>query len=177
MKSAKSASRYAKALLELAVEQQKVDAIESNMQRILTAAKETNEFQVFLNSPIINIDKKIDVLNKLFGEFEPLTLSFIALITKNGRERFITEIANSYISQVKEYKGIVPITITSARQLDATTRASFVARISATVQVTLEITELVDETLVGGFIVRMGDKQFDASVATQLLRMKQELSK
>jgi F-type H+-transporting ATPase subunit delta len=177
MKSAKSASRYAKALLELAVEQQKVDAIESNMQRILTAAKETNEFQVFLNSPIINIDKKIDVLNKLFGEFEPLTLSFIALITKNGRERFITEIANSYISQVKEYKGIVPIIITSARQLDATTRASIVARISATVQGTLEITEVVDETLVGGFIVRMGDKQFDASVATQLLRMKQELSK
>jgi F-type H+-transporting ATPase subunit delta len=177
MKSAKSASRYAKALLELAVEQQKVDDIESNMQRILTAAKETNEFQVFLNSPIINIDKKIDVLNKLFGEFEPLTLSFIALITKNGRERFITEIANSYISQVKEYKGIVPITITSARQLDASTRASIVARISATVQGTLEITERVDETLVGGFIVRMGDKQFDASVATQLLRMKQELSK
>ncbi|MBU3660062.1 MAG: ATP synthase F1 subunit delta [Flavobacteriales bacterium] len=177
MKSAKSASRYAKALLELAVDQQKVEAIESNMQRILTAAKETNEFQVFLNSPIINIDKKIDVLNKLFGEFEPLTLSFIALITKNGRERFITEIAHSYISQVKEYKGIVPITITSARALDAATKANIIAKISATVKGTLEITEIVDETIVGGFVVRMGDKQFDASVATQLLRMKQELSK
>jgi F-type H+-transporting ATPase subunit delta len=177
MKSAKSASRYAKALLELAVDQQKVDVIESNMQRILSAAKETNEFQVFLNSPIINIDKKIDVLNKLFGEFEPLTLSFIALITKNGRERFITEIANSYISQVKEYKGIVPITITSARVLDAATKANIFAKISTTVKGTLEITELVDESIVGGFIVRMGDKQFDASVATQLLRMKQELSK
>lgn len=177
MKSAKSASRYAKALLELAVDQQKVDAIEANMQRILSAATETNEFQVFLNSPIINIDKKIDVLNKLFGEFEPLTLSFIALITKNGRERFITEIAHSYISQVKEYKGIVPITITSARALDAVTKANIIAKISATVKGTLEITEIVDETIVGGFIVRMGDKQFDASVATQLLRMKQELSK
>lgn len=177
MKSAKSASRYAKALLELAVDQQKVDAIEANMQRILSAATETNEFQVFLNSPIINIDKKIDVLNKLFGEFEPLTLSFIALITKNGRERFITEIAHSYISQVKEYKGIVPITITSARALDAATKANIIAKISATVKGTLEITEIVDETIVGGFIVRMGDKQFDASVATQLLRMKQELSK
>jgi len=177
MKSAKSAPRYAKALLELAIEQQKVESIESNMQRILNAALETNEFQVFLNSPIINIDKKIDVMNKLFGEFEPLTLSFIALITKNGRERFITEIAKSFISQVKKYKGIVPISITSATKLDASTKAAIIARISATVQGTLEITELIDENVIGGFIVRMGDKQFDASVSTQLLRMKQELSK
>ena len=177
MKSAKSASRYAKALLELAVDQQKVDVIESNMQRILSAAKETNEFQVFLNSPIINIDKKIDVLNKLFGEFEPLTLSFIALITKNGRERLITEIAQSYISQVKEFKGIIPISITSARKLDEATKATILAKINASVTGTLEITELIDESLIGGFIVTMGDKQIDASVVSQLARMKQELTK
>jgi F-type H+-transporting ATPase subunit delta len=177
MKSTKSASRYAKALLELAIEQQKVDAIESNMSRILAAAKETNEFQVFLDSPIINIDKKVAVLNSLFGEFEPLTLSFLALITKNGRERLITEIAQSYISQLKEFKGIVPISITSARKLDEATKATILAKINATVTGTLEITELVDESLIGGFIVTMGDKQIDASVASQLARMKQELTK
>ena len=177
MKSTKSASRYAKALLELAIEQQKVDAIESNMTRILTAAKETNEFQVFLDSPIINLDKKVAVLNSLFGEFEPLTLSFLALITKNGRERLITEIAQSYISQLKEFKGIVPISITSARKLDEATKSTILAKINATVTGTLEITELVDESLIGGFIVTMGDKQIDASVASQLARMKQELTK
>lgn len=177
MKSTKSASRYAKALLELAIEQQKVESIESNMSRILAAAKETNEFQVFLDSPIINLDKKVAVLNSLFGEFEPLTLSFLALITKNGRERLITEIAQSYISQLKEFKGIVPISITSARKLDEATKATILAKINATVKGTLEITELVDESLIGGFIVTMGDKQIDASVASQLARMKQELTK
>lgn len=177
MKSTKSASRYAKALLELAIEQQKVESIESNMSRILAAAKETNEFQVFLDSPIINLDKKVAVLNSLFGEFEPLTLSFLALITKNGRERLITEIAQSYISQLKEFKGIVPISITSARKLDEATKATILAKINATVTGTLEITELVDESLIGGFIVTMGDKQIDASVASQLARMKQELTK
>jgi F-type H+-transporting ATPase subunit delta len=177
MKSTKSASRYAKALLELAIEQQKLESIESNMSRILAAAKETNEFQVFLDSPIINLDKKVAVLNSLFGEFEPLTLTFLALITKNGRERLITEIAQSYISQVKEFKGIIPISITSARKLDEATKATILAKINATLTGTLEITELVDESLIGGFIVTMGDKQIDASVASQLARMKQELTK
>ncbi len=177
MKSTKSASRYAKALLELAIEQQKLESIESNMSRILAAAKETNEFQVFLDSPIINLDKKVAVLNSLFGEFEPLTLSFLALITKNGRERLITEIAQSYISQVKEFKGIIPISITSARKLDEATKATILAKINASVTGTLEITELIDEGLIGGFIVTMGDKQIDASVASQLARMKQELTK
>jgi len=177
MKSTKSASRYAKALLELAIEQQKLESIESNMSRILEAAKETNEFQVFLDSPIINLDKKVAVLNSLFGEFEPLTLSFLALITKNGRERLITEIAQSYISQVKEFKGIIPISITSARKLDEATKATILAKINASVTGTLEITELIDESLIGGFIVTMGDKQIDASVVSQLARMKQELTK
>jgi F-type H+-transporting ATPase subunit delta len=177
MKSTKSASRYAKALLELAIEQQKLESIESNMSRILAAAKETNEFQVFLDSPIINLDKKVAVLNSLFGEFEPLTLSFLALITKNGRERLITEIAQSYISQVKEFKGIIPISITSARKLDEATKATILAKINASVTGTLEITELIDESLIGGFIVTMGDKQIDASVVSQLARMKQELTK
>lgn len=177
MKSTKSASRYAKALLELAIEQQKLESIESNMSRILAAAKETNEFQVFLDSPIINLDKKVAVLNSLFGEFEPLTLSFLALITKNGRERLITEIAQSYISQVKEFKGIIPISITSARKLDESTKATILAKINASVTGTLEITELIDESLIGGFIVTMGDKQIDASVVSQLARMKQELTK
>jgi len=177
MKSTKSASRYAKALLELAIEQQKLESIESNMSRILEAAKETNEFQVFLDSPIINLDKKVAVLNSLFGEFEPLTLSFLALITKNGRERLITEIAQSYISQVKVFKGIIPISITSARKLDEATKATILAKINASLTGTLEITELIDESLIGGFIVTMGDKQIDASVASQLARMKQELTK
>ena len=177
MKSTKSASRYAKALLELAIEQQKLESIESNMSRILAAAKETNEFQVFLDSPVINIDKKVAVLNSLFGEFEPLTLSFLALITKNGRERLITEIAQSYISQVKEFKGIIPISITSARKLDEATKATILAKINASVTGTLEITELIDESLIGGFIVTMGDKQIDASVVSQLARMKQQLTK
>jgi F-type H+-transporting ATPase subunit delta len=177
MKSSKSAPRYAKALLELAQEQNKLDVIESNMLGVLKAASETHDFQVFLNSPIIKVDKKINVLNELFSNFDSLSLSFIALITKNGRERLITEIARSFIAQLKELKGIVPVSITSATALDSKTRETILSKIKSSVNGTIELEELIDNTLIGGFIVRMGDKQIDASVASQLNRMKQELTK
>lgn len=177
MKSTKSAVRYAKALLELAQEQNKLDVVESNMLDIIKAGKETHDFQVFLNSPIIKADKKISVLNQLFANFDSLTISFLALITKNSRERLIIDIALSFVSQLKELKGIVPISITSATALDTKTRDVILSKINATVKGQLEVEEIIDKDLIGGFVVRMGDKQIDASVASQLNRMKQELTK
>ena len=177
MKSTKSAGRYAKALLELAQEQNKLDVINANMTAIIQAANQTHDFQVFLNSPVIKVDKKINVLNELFSDFDTLSLSFIGLITKNGRERLITEIAKSLTAQLKELRGIVPVSITSATTLDSKTREVIISKINSSIKGKLEVEELVDKDLIGGFIVRMGDKQIDASVASQLTRMKQELTK
>ena len=177
MKSTKSAVRYAKALLELAQDQNKLDVVESNMLDLIKAGKETHDFQVFLNSPIIKADKKINVLNQLFSNFDSLSLSFISLITKNNREKLITEIATSFIAQLKELRGIVPISITSATPLDSKTREVILSKINSSIKGKAEVEEIVDNALIGGFIVRMGDKQIDASVASQLNRMKQELTK
>jgi len=177
MKSTKSAGRYAKALLELALDQNKVEVIESNMEQILTVAAEANDFQVFLNSPLIQVDKKIEVIKAIFVNFDALSISFLELVANNGRESLITEISKAFLNQLKEHRGIVPITIVSARPLDANTKGQITAKIKAAVNGTLEITETVDESLIGGFIVRMGDHQIDASVSNQLNRLKQELVK
>ncbi|MDP4761391.1 MAG: ATP synthase F1 subunit delta [Crocinitomicaceae bacterium] len=177
MKSTKSAGRYAKALLELALDQKKIEVIESNMQQILTVAEEAHDFQVFLNSPLIKVDKKIEVIKSIFGNFDALSISFLELVANNGRESYITEIAHSFLNQLKEHRGIVPVTIISAQKLDAKTKEQITSKISASIQGTLEITENVDESLIGGFIVRMGDHQIDASVSNQLNRLKQELVK
>jgi F-type H+-transporting ATPase subunit delta len=177
MKSTKSAGRYAKALLELALDQNKIEVIESNMQQILTVAEEAHDFQVFLNSPLIKVDKKIEVIKSIFGNFDALSISFLELVSNNGRESYITEIAHSFLNQLKEHRGIVPVTIISAQKLDAKTKEQITSKISASIQGTLEITENVDESLIGGFIVRMGDHQIDASVSNQLNRLKQELVK
>ena len=177
MKSTKAAGRYAKALLELALDQQKIEVIESNMQQILTVANEAHDFQVFLSSPLIKVDKKLEVIKSIFSNFDDLSISFLEMVAVKRREAMITEIAAAFLSQLKDHRGIVSVTIISAKTLDAQTKAEITAKISASVKGTLEITENVDESLSGGFIVRMGDHQIDASVSNQLNRLKQELVK
>jgi F-type H+-transporting ATPase subunit delta len=84
------------------------------------------------------------------------------------------DIAKQFISQLKAQRGIVPITIISAQELEESTKQSILSKISASIKGTAEITEEIDTALIGGFIVRMGDHQIDASVATQLQRLKQQ---
>ena len=177
MKSTKAAGRYAKALLELALDQQKIEVIESNMQQILTVANEAHDFQVFLSSPLIKVDKKLEVIKSIFGNFDALSISFLEMVATNRREALITEIASAFLTQLKEHRGIVPVTIISAETLDAQTKSQITSKISTSINGTLEITEQVDKSLIGGFIVRMGDHQIDASVSNQLNRIKQELVK
>ena len=83
MKSTKSAIRYAKALLELSIENSNLKEVSYDMKRIVESSNETKDFRVFLNSPVIKSDKKIEILKVLFVGFEKLTSSFIDLITKN----------------------------------------------------------------------------------------------
>ena len=98
----------------------------------------------------------------------------MSLVAKNGRESIMVVIAQQFISLLKAHRGIVPITIISAQQLEEGTKQSILAKISATITGTPEITEQIDADLIGGCIVRMGDHQIDASVANQLKRLKQQ---
>jgi F-type H+-transporting ATPase subunit delta len=177
MKSTKAAGRYAKALLELALDQQKIEVVEKDMQQIITVANEAHDFQVFLNSPLIKVDKKLEVIKSIFGNFDALSISFLEMVATNRREDIITEIASAFLTQLKEHRGIVQVTIISAKTLDSQTKNQITSKISASIKGALEITEEIDESLIGGFIVRMGDHQIDASVSNQLNRLKQELVK
>ena len=168
MKSTKSAIRYAKALLELSIENSNLDEVSSDMRRIVESSNETNDFKVFLSSPVIKSDKKIKVLKVLFVGFEKLTSSFIDLITKNKREYLLVEIAEAYLYLLKKHQQIVPVSITSARKLEKETLNQILDKMKSHVEGDFEVTEEVDESLIGGFIVRMDDKQIDASVLTQL---------
>jgi F-type H+-transporting ATPase subunit delta len=174
MKSNKSAVRYATALLELAIEHNKVELIESDILQLIQTAAEVHDFQVFLSSPLIITDKKISILNQIFKDFNQTTLDFLSLVANNGREAIMIDIAKQFNSLLKTHRGIVPITIISAQTLEEATKASILAQISGSINGTPEITEQIDPELIGGFIVRMGDHQIDASVANQLKRLKQQ---
>ena len=102
-------------------------------------------------------------------------MSFIELITKNKREYLLIEIAEAYIYLLKKHQNIA-VSIRSARKLEKGTLDEILNKMKSQVEGDFELSEEVDESLIGGFIVRMDDKQIDASVLTQLNRMKQELA-
>ena len=103
-------------------------------------------------------------------------MSFVELITKNKREYLLTEIASSFVRLLKKQSGIVPVSVTSAVKLEKETLAQILSKLKSHVDGDFEVTEEVDPTLIGGFIVKMEDKQIDASIASQLNRMKIELA-
>ena len=177
MKSTKVASRYAKALLEIAKEQNKVSSVLKDMNFLLQTNSSTTDFESLISSPIISAEKKIETFEKVFGQFEDVSKSFLKLITDNRRESNLPAIAQSFILQVKDHEGIIPITITSAIPLDDSIRDTIVAKIQNTVKDKLEIKEQIDESLVGGFVVKMGDMEIDASISNQFNNLKKRLGR
>lgn len=177
MKSTKVASRYAKALLELAVEQGKVDSVSGDMQYLSEVSNQSHDFELLLNSPIVKADTKIAIFERIFEQYEEVSMAFVKLITKNGREKMLPAIAESFDAQVKEFKGIVPMTLITAKPLDEKTKATILSKVQSMVTGQMEMEEKIDESIIGGFIVRMGDTQIDASIASQFTNLKQRLTR
>ncbi|MCE3295322.1 MAG: synthase subunit delta [Crocinitomicaceae bacterium] len=177
MKATKSASRYAKALLELAIEQNKTEVVSRDMRRFTEAFRETREFQLFLDSPVINADKKNAILNEVFPGFDMLTRSFIELLVRKGRENALGQIADSFDAQLKSHLGIIPVTLISAQALDEATKKTILSKLEKSLNGKLELEEKIDPSLIGGFIVKMGDTQIDASVSNKLKNLKVNLTR
>lgn len=177
MKGTKAASRYAKALLELSIDLKKVDQVAGDMNFLMETFRETAEFQSFLNSPVVKSDKKIEIFHQIFEQFELETMKFVELVIKNRKESILPEIARSFDEQVKAFKGIIPIKLISAVPLNNATREEILSKVRANIKGELEVTEVLDADLIGGFIVRMGDVQIDASVSNQFNNLKQRLTR
>lgn len=177
MKSSKVASRYAKSLLEIAIEQNKIDSVLGDMQFLTEINNESRDLELLIQSPIVKADKKIEIFERIFEQFEAVSMAFVKLITKNGRESLLPQIADAFQAMVKEYKGIVPVSLISASPLDAKTKEMITSKVQTLVSGQLEIEEKIDPALIGGFVVRMGDTQIDASVASQFNNLKQRLTR
>ena len=170
------AYRYAQALLDLSTEQNSVEKVNADMEQLSTICDESSEFENFLNSPIIDARKKMDVFKVLFeSKMEKISFGFLNLIVKNERENLIPEIAEGFVKLYKKANNIVEVTVISAVKLDAATKEKIVAKIKAKTNGTIELTEEVDASLIGGFIVRIDDTQIDSSVASKLTNLKNAL--
>lgn len=167
------ASRYAQALLDLATEQNVVDKVNADMVQLSNVCKESKDFANLLSSPIIESKKKNEIFNVLFEtKMEKMSVGFMNLIIKNSREDILPEIAEGFINLYKKKNNILDVTVISATELDKATKDQITSKIKASFDGTIEMVEKVDPELIGGFIVRIDDKQIDASIASQLTNLK-----
>ncbi|HEY8405187.1 MAG TPA: ATP synthase F1 subunit delta [Flavobacteriales bacterium] len=171
------ASRYAKSLLDLTVEKGMLDAVQADMLVVDAAIEGSRELQLLLSSPTIKADKKNAILTAIFnGKVSELTMSFITLLTRKGRESALKAVVSSFIDQVRTYKGIVLAEVTSAVALDEATLQKVHAIAAQLAGKQIELVQKIDSALIGGFILRVGDKQVDQSVFGKIKSLKREFA-
>ncbi|MAO32301.1 MAG: ATP synthase F1 subunit delta [Crocinitomicaceae bacterium] len=172
MKGTKSAIRYAKALIELADENGSLNEVSNDITQLKLVCDENRDLVAFLNSPIIDRHKKISILEEAFSSFNEVSTKFMRLITKNKRENILPAIADSFVRLLQEKKGIVPVKITASYPISEETKNDIISKLPQDKGITYDVSVDINKALIGGFIVRMGDKQIDASISGRLNNLK-----
>jgi F-type H+-transporting ATPase subunit delta len=171
----KVASRYAKSIAGLAQERGILAEVHQDMLLFSHTCKENRGLRAMLRNPIITHDKKQAVIKRLFtGRVNDLTLSLFALIGKKHREASLEAIAVAFHLLYNAMQGIENAEVTTAVPIDESMRNQFVAAVrQMTGKAQVELKEKIDPDLIGGFVLRVGDKQVDDSVRSRLndLRM------
>jgi len=171
----KVAGRYAKSLIELAIEQGSLEAVKNDMDLLIKTCAANRDLSAMLKNPVIHGYKKLAIMKKLFGDkMNKLSIAFIDIITRKGREEHIEGIARQFVNLYKINKGIQVAIITSARGLDDKLRAEVMSILKRETKSEVELVERVNKDLIGGFILRLGDKQFDASISKSLRAIAKE---
>ncbi len=170
MPNPRLASRYAKSLIDLAIEKGQLEKVFADMQWLQAVCKSNRDFVNLLRSPVIKPDTKKKILTAVTaGNVGELTAAFNALLITKGRESNLPEIVNAFIDSYKQHKNIQTIKLTTAAPISDALKNSIVEQVkkSAGFQ-NVEVEEKIDADLIGGFVLQIGDKLVDASIAYDL---------
>lgn len=176
MSAIRLASRYAKSLIDLGIEKNLLEQINTDIETI-NAALKSRDLSLFIKSPIIHPEKKASVLKQIFGDkLSLVTSSFIDIVLKKHREFYLPDIVSSFRDQYGEHKGIVKATLTVAAAL---TNDSILNDVKAIIledtgknDVVMQVE--VDPSILGGFILQFGDKLYDTSINHKLDSLRKE---
>ena len=177
MKQSRATIRYAKSLIDISEENGVIDTSYDDMVLVNSLCSSNKDLINLLKTPIVKTDLKVKILKELFSNsISSLTLSFIVLITNKKRESILAEISSSFISLYKGKKNIKEVTVTTALPLDETMRKELMNYVKAQNNSNIELIEKVDESLIGGAIITIGDKQLDTSISSKLHALRQKFS-
>lgn len=178
MDQSKITVRYAKALFALAKEKNQVEVFKTDISLVVLVLQSSSDFNFLLDSPVIPTSQKIKAVRLIFKDhIGETTLRFLELIVENKREQHIPGICRNFLDLIRKEQGIKTAIVTSAGPLSRETSARLKSLLEASFKTSVEMGEKINEDLLGGFVLRVGDQQYDASIATQLKKMKETLIK
>ena len=178
MNQSKISVRYAKALFLLAREKDILEEVKDDMVLIQTICNSVPEFNLIVESPVIQTSDKQKIIFEIVKDrTEKVTQLFLDIIIKNKREIFINDIARRYIYLFRKEKGIKTIVLKTAVPVDMEIQNKLIEFVKKKLNTKIELQADVKKELIGGFQFTVDDLQYDASVSTELRKMKRELIK
>jgi F-type H+-transporting ATPase subunit delta len=170
------AKRYARALFEVANERGKIDQIEAELKAVVEAVKQNAELSKILLHPHIAADAKKSLVNELFqAHVGEETQNLLGLLIENGRESSLADILHAYVQLANEARGIADAVVTSAKPLTEEEQAHLAEKFGSMLNKKLRIQTVVDPSILGGIIVKIGDRLYDGSVKTKLERFAHQI--
>ncbi len=169
-------SRYAKALYQAGEEEKLTDRIKKDIELIQESIQESPEFDEFIQSPLIKEREKIRILNEIFKEsINNLTLRFLHLLVTNKREQYLLLMCMNYLQIFKKEKGIKEGVLITAHALNKEHAEEIGKFIRKKFKLDIEFKKQVDPSIIGGFKLKIDDKQIDASIANKINKIRTEL--
>lgn len=170
---------YGDALFETAIEKQEVDTLYEEVSAMVPIFRNNQDLEQLLNNPQIVKEEKISIVNQIFsGRISEDLMGFLAIIVEKSRQKDLVSVFEYFIHRVKEHKRVGTVYVTSAVELKPEQKQRLEQRLLETTSfVTFEMNYAVDQSLIGGLVIRIGDRVVDSSVKTQLYELKKELSK
>lgn len=169
MKGTRAALRYAKATLNLAKEKKLAEEVNQDMILIRDTIEENNDLEIMLKSPVIKSARKRAVLIAVFKEkINDITKGLIDVLIENKRLNLLPLVAKEYIVIYDFMKGVEVAQVTTAVPLTKELEKTLLKRIHESVDTQVSLVNVVDPSIIGGFVLRVGDKEYDSSVAYRL---------
>ncbi|MDR7369766.1 ATP synthase F1 subunit delta [Flavobacterium aquidurense] len=176
MASTRAAIRYAKAILDLANSKGVAEAVNNDMKSIASTIESNLELSTFIQNPTTKVEVKESALLEVFTDVNGVTKGLFHLLFENKRFEILEGIALEYKRLFDESNGVEVAKVTTAIPMDAALEAKVLAKVATLSDKKITIENIVDPSIIGGFILTIGDQQYNASVANRLQVLKRELS-
>lgn len=170
-----AARRYAEAAFDIGRADRTLETWERDLERLRDALA-AGELRSLVEHPAVAFADKERVLRRVVGDVSPEALSLVLLMVRRGRPGAIDAMVRHFASLVRRHRGISLAEVRTALELDESQRAAVMDRLHELTGDEIEINEVVDESLIGGITVRIGDRLYDASVRNRLERLRARLT-